>query len=166
MSDAAEAARVSMMLADFAIVDAAGKLNIIGGGVNLLGYDPAQGLTSRFALVVEIWIPSKFCPVDLPCDIALRTSDGAVVELPGPAEPQKMRVGQVITVEPPIVQGSVPRHERDGLEGRATYLLDFSSGLPLQPGHAYLWEVQLDGSDPIHAHPFAVPGGGSNPVVG
>ncbi len=166
MSEAAEAARVSMMLADFALVDDAGKSNIIGGGVNILDYDPTEGLTSRFVFLLEIWVPADFCPVEIPCDIVLRNSDGSIVELPDPAGPQKMRIGQVITIEPPVVRGHVPKHERDALEGRATYVLDFSTGLPLEPGHSYRWEVQLGGTELIHAYPFAVPGVQSNPVVG
>lgn len=59
MSEVSTDATARLLIADYAAVDAAGKLNIIGGGVSVLGYVQQAGSTSPFALVVSISVPPK-----------------------------------------------------------------------------------------------------------
>jgi len=166
MSDIAALATVALTLADYAAADAQGKLNIIGGGISGVGFDPAQGISTRFSLVAQIAIPRDRCPAELALEIALLDATGDVADLPGPAGPQKMRVGQVVNIEiPSPVPGSgVPR---EALRGVATTILDFGNGLPLTPGAVYTWRLQIDGDETHEVlYPFGVSGPPPAPVIG
>ena len=58
MSDAADAATVRILLADFANADSASKLNIIGGGICLIGFDPNLRSTIPHPVVCQDCFPA------------------------------------------------------------------------------------------------------------
>ncbi|WP_119696786.1 DUF6941 family protein [Microbacterium halotolerans] len=163
MSEVAAASDISVVMADFANTDQGGKLNVVGGNVRVLGYEPMQGVTSRFAIAITITAPASVLPTDLAIEAAL-TSGGEVVELPGPAEPQAVRVAQTANL---ASNSTAPQPIRDHLGASHTIVLDFSAGLPLTPGGEYSWRVQIDG-DREHEvnYRFAVLGPPAPPVFG
>ena len=59
MSDVFERASVSLLLADFAVADQLGKLQMVGGGLQIVGRDHAKGVSAAFALVVSMVFPPE-----------------------------------------------------------------------------------------------------------
>ena len=165
MSEIAERASTEIIVADFAIVDQAGKSNIVGAGVALLGFDPQQGLTSRFSVWVSVVVPTSLCPVEFPVEIALVDAAGDLVQIPGPAGLQTLRIAQIVTAEKPSAQ--VAMAQRDHIGARIQLVMDFGSGLPLTPGANYEWRVRVDGDESGQAvYAFGVWGATAGPVVG
>ena len=165
MSDISEHAAVSVLMADYANVDESGKLNIIGGGLALLGFDPYQETTPRFCLVVTIDVTHEFVPADFVLEIAL-TDDGGVISLPTETgEEQPVRVANSISLE--RAQGMPTTRIRDHVGATNFTVLDFSNGLPLTPGVTYNWRVSIDGdTENSVGYPFAIPGAPDGPVMG
>lgn len=167
MSEIARQATVELALADFAVSDPAGKVNVIGAGIAVVGFDPAQGLSSRFSLWISIHVPTKLCPAEFPVEVALVDAMGELVTLPGPADgtSQPLRIAQVVNVERPHAQ--LAAATRDHIGSRVEIVLDFSNGLPLAVGGTYEWRVRIDGDDTrTWSYPFAVTGPGQGPVIG
>ena len=165
MSEYSENARVAIIMADFANTDAAGKVNIIGGGVELVSSDPATAMTSRFILWADVRIPSAMTPAEFAVEMALIDSMGNLVEAPGPAGPQPLRIAQVVQIERPLPQ--LPNNQRDHIGARAQMVFDFGNGLPLQPGGNYEWRLMVDGDEDHQlSYPFAVVGPQPGPVFG
>lgn len=164
MSRVADEAELSIFMADFANVDAAGKLNLIGGSVAVLGFDPQQGVTSRFSVAVSVHLPYELLPADFTFEIAL--VDGRdLVNLPGPSGPQPLRISQNVAVERP--SSGLSSSVREHLGGNQISVLDFSNGLPLRVGGTYGWRVGLDGGmEKQWVYPFAVSGPPDLPVAG
>ena len=52
MSEVFDRASVSLILADYAVADQLGKLQMVGGGLQLIGRDHTTGVSAAFALVV------------------------------------------------------------------------------------------------------------------
>lgn len=163
MSAIAEAAEVSIIVADFANVDAAGKVNVLGAGVAGIGFDPSQGLTSRFTLVAYVFVPTTLLPAEFALEIYL-TLGGELVMAPGPVEPQAVRIAQSVNLDPPM---AFPQPARGHVGGRHSAVLDFNNGLPLSPGGLYEWNVRIDGdSTRSWTYPFAIAGPTPGPVFG
>jgi len=155
VSEIAQTADVSLNVADYANVDAAGKVNILGGGVAGLGFEPSTGLTSRFTLVVSVHLPTALLPAEFSLEIFL-TKDGELVMAPGPVEPQAVRISQAVTLDPPM---AFQQPGRGHVGNRHGAVLDFNNGLPLSPGGLYLWNVRIDGdTSKTWTYPFAVAG--------
>ena len=57
MSEVFEHASVSLILADFAVADQLGKLQMVGGGLQLIGRDHNTGVSAAFAVVVSLTFP-------------------------------------------------------------------------------------------------------------
>lgn len=164
MSEVSHRANKSLILADYANLDAGGKLNIIGGGVAMVGFEPSQGVSTRITLVATIDVPGDLLPAEFSVEVMLMR-DGALVNLPGPAGPQPLRIGEVQTLERPQLPGPVAL--RDHVGARRIILLDFSNGLPLAPGGAYEWVVQVDGDEDNRvSYPFVVAPPPAYPVIG
>ncbi len=155
MSEIAADADLSIWVADFASLDAVGKLNMLGGGVVLIGFDALQGVTTRFTVLGRVRVPAKYTPVDVPIELTLLDELGDVVTVGAPA-PQPIRVAQVAKLEKPNVVG-MPTLPAE-LPAQHFIALDIQ-GLPLQPGRVYSWSLRVDG-DEDHAkrYEFFVPG--------
>ncbi len=164
MSEASEHARLTLVVADFAMVDSQGKVNMVGAGVSVLGFDPAKRTTSRFSVLAQADVPAALSPVVASMELAL-LRDGEPVLMPGKTGPQAIRIGQAASFEKPQISG--PLGLRNRLSSRQQIILDFNTGLPLVPGTAYEWVFQLDG-DQDHGIrcPIAVPAAPTGPVIG
>jgi len=164
MSEVSDAAIVSILLADYAAADAAGKLNVIGGGITIIGLT-STGTTSPFSVVVTITVPPQLYNAECAVELQLEDSAGEIVALPGPAEPQLMRIGQSIAFDEPTHKGApVPRRT---LRSRQQFVLNFAAGLPLTLGLKYTWRVKIDAtSRDSWTEEFFVPGPVPGPVLG
>lgn len=159
----AEHARVSFLLADFANLDTAGKLNILGGGWQIAPIQPT-GMTPPHALVVSITLPPKFYDSEFAVTLTLRDESGRPVQSPGPVgQLQALRVQQVVKAERPVMPGVVTM---DKPWASAKFTLNFVNGLPLLPNQAYTWDLEIEGTaNPGWAANFFV-AAPSGPVIG
>lgn len=166
MSEISERAVVDLALADFAMVGGDGKLDVIGGGISILGFDPAAGVTSRHSLTVTVWVPTPLCPAEFPVELSLY-ADGELVRLPElVGEGSPLRVASIVRIESPM-HPSIDIAQRNSVGGRHIFVVDFANGLPLTAGGSFEWRARLDGDDDHDASfPFAVAGLPSTPVFG
>lgn len=171
MSDVSDTATVRLLLADYASVDAAGKLNVIGGGLTVIG-QPAQvvpggptGFTASFGLIVSVTVDPTLYRSECALEVALEDSKGELVELPGPAgRPQKMRIAQNVVFDESAPVAGVPRSL---LRARTLLVLMFNNGLPLAIGQRYVWRVRIDhDSRDDWTEEFFIPGPPPGPVIG
>lgn len=146
----------TVLIADFVNVDAAGKVNIIGGGIQFLGSDPNTGLTAPFAVYVNITVTIPlFEETSAVVEVLLVDADGQPVTLAGPDGGNTMAFKQDVdfrhTERPELQQPPM------GFPGTSNIVLNFPGGLPLPPSATYEWVVLLDGSR-LTASTFFVPG--------
>lgn len=155
-----------MLLADYAVADTAGKLNIIGGGWQMSGLQAQTGQTGAMALVIMIDLPPKFYDEEFSIDYALYDDADGLVQVPAPTgEMMALRVGQTAKAEIPATPGRyVPEKS---LWSRTQLITNFPTGLPLPAGKSYTWKLRID-NDPEHewAVTFHVVGAAPPPVVG
>jgi hypothetical protein len=158
-----------MFVADYAVADQAGKVNIIGGGATGIGINPQTGLTVPFALFVSVTVPPQFSNDECAVEISLEDSGGELLSLPGPAPglpQQPVRVGQAVRFEEPRFPQPVNAPARY-LHARAQWVLNFATGLPLPVSQGYAWRVRID--DESHYdwfERFVVLGPVAGPVIG
>lgn len=145
MSEISDSARVSIVLTDFANVDASGKLNLIGAGVAITAIDPQTGQTAPLTVVVICSVPSKFVGQHFAVELALYAADdGQLVLTPGPV-PSPLRIGQPVAIQPP--QPPPGSYIPPGTVWPATQMVvAFQAGLPLASGRAYEWRASIDGN--------------------
>lgn len=141
MSPIFEGSRAHILIADYVSIDESGKMYVVGGGVQVIGYVPQSGTTAGFAIAWEIQAPPDAYGQEFSQELTLRTRSGEVVEIPGPAGPQKMRIANVARIERPRLPG-VPE---DAVPPVVRGVVYFANGLPLPPGEPYYWEVGIDG---------------------
>lgn len=165
MSEIAANAKVNLAMADFAADDAAGKVNVIGKGVAVVGYNPQQNISTPFVLVCDVWLPTAQLPVEFPIEVALLDQAGEVVDLPTPAGTQKLRIAHVADMKYPT--GPISNATSKHIGGRHNLTVNFNTGLPLAPNGLYTWRVEIDGDEDYKwTYPFAVAGPPSAPVLG
>jgi hypothetical protein len=164
MSQIGDAARVSVLLADYALTDAINKVNVLGAGWAVTGLEPQTGMTAPQCLVVLIDVPPAHYGESFTVGIQLRDSSGGLVEMPGPAgQLQPLRIAQISRVEEPTVPG-VPRGI---LWAHSNFVFSLVNGLPLRPDEMYTWHVEIDGEERSHwAASFFVAAPVPPPVVG
>lgn len=166
VSELSESATVRLQLADFASADPQNKINLIGGGLSLIGFNPQVGLSQPFALVVWVTVPAKFYDAEATVEIVLEDSGGGLVALPAPVgAAQPLRIGQAVTFEKPnFAPAYVPPGQ---MPARAQWVLNFNTGLPLPPGQRYVWRVRVDTETQASwVEEFFVPGAAPGPVIG
>jgi len=168
MSEVFEQADVALMLADYAVADQMGKLQVVGGGLQIIGRDHATGNSAAFALVVSLAFPPQVFNEQYAFEVVLEDEAGAPVELGHPprgATSNVMRFGQTLQVEEPHFRGSgVPRRS---LPARSHVVLYFNTGLPLPSARVLVWRARIDGDTRAHwKQPFFVPGPPTGPVLG
>ncbi|WP_141244903.1 hypothetical protein [Mycobacterium intracellulare] len=162
MSEASESAHVRIFLADYAIVDPLGKITVVGGGISILGFNPASGTTAPFSVVAIASFDPK-CIGDSPAvELLLENDEGQLVHLPG--QPGPLRVGTSEKLNPPALPGAnIPN---DAVRPKAQILMQFQNGLPLPPGNGFRWRVRVDHeSRPEWAEPLYVPTASAGPVI-
>lgn len=168
MSEVYEKASVSLILADFAVADQLGKLQMVGGGLQLIGRDHTTGVSAAFALVVSLTFPPALFNEQYAFEVVLEDTAGNPLELAESAAvpgSRVMRFGQTLQIEEPNFRGSgVPRRS---LPTRSHVVLYFNTGLPLPPGRVLVWRARIDGeSKPDWTVPFFVPAPPPAPVLG
>lgn len=166
MSGVADLARVAVILADYALADPVGKVNILGAGWAVTGVNPQTGTIPPHTLIVLLDFPPELYGEDFSISIALRDAVGEPVQLPGPAgAPQPMRIAQILRVEEPSFPGAnIPR---DTVWAHAQTTFNLSNGLPLPANQLYTWTVEIDGNrKPEWAVSFFVAGPPPPPVIG
>jgi hypothetical protein len=168
MSVVFEQAAVSLVLADYAVADALGKLQMVGGGLQIIGRDPVKGISSAFALVVSLTFPPETVNEQYAFEVLLEDTAGRPIELTdtAPGAPARvMRFGQTLQIEEPNFRGSgVPRR---ALPTRSHVVLYFNTGLPLPAGRVLIWRARIDGkSRPDWVVSFFVPAPPTGPVLG
>ncbi|MCL1899139.1 MAG: hypothetical protein FWG11_01225 [Promicromonosporaceae bacterium] len=170
MTVVSENARLNLLLSDFA-QNQGGKLNVVGGNVQVLGFDPRKRTTTRFSLVALVELDSLFCPADFQLEITLLDAAGDPVPLPGQtnlaegATPKMFRVSQSARLERPALAhlGALP----PSIPGNVAVVIDFGNGIPVSPGAAYAWQLRVDeDSENAIYRPFFIPGPPQQPVFG
>lgn len=151
MSDVSDAAVVRLILADYAVLDGGGKLNLIGGGLSVIGQQVpvgsvvASGFTAPFYVALIVSVSPDLIGAEAALELALEDDNGQPVPMPGPTgEPQLLRVAQNVTFQ-------VQDLSNIGVPGKVTpakvqWVLAFTNGLPLALGKRYTWRVRLDGN--------------------
>jgi hypothetical protein len=168
VSEVYEKASVSLILADFAVADQLGKLQMVGGGLQLIGRDHNTGVSAAFAVVVSLTFPPALFNEQYAFEVVLEDTAGNPLELAESAAvpgSRVMRFGQTLQIEEPNFRGSgVPRRS---LPTRSHVVLYFNTGLPLPPGRVLVWRARIDGeSRPDWTVPFFVPAPPPAPVLG
>ncbi|MGB8382996.1 MAG: hypothetical protein WCG47_17400 [Dermatophilaceae bacterium] len=77
MSEAADAAIVRVMLADFANASE-NKLNIVGGGITMMMFDSNIGATIPHAVIATVAFPPQFVGEAPAVELALEKADGSL----------------------------------------------------------------------------------------
>ena len=162
MSEIADRVNAQLLMADFANIDGTGKLNIVGGGVRVLGLDEGAETTSAFAVILVVESPISG---DSPAlELLLTTATGQLYKIPtGNGGSQAVRISQNIDFAEPAVPGvQIPR---GAVPSAAQVVLNFSNGLPLRAGYAYQFRAQLD-HELVASYSFFVPARPAQPVIG
>lgn len=162
-----EAATVSMMMADYAVADQLGKLQMIGGGLQIIGRDHASGATAAFALVVTLEFPAEVFNEQYAFEVVLQDAAGNPVGLGDETtgDGGVLRFGQSQQVDEPTFPGA--RVPRRSLPARSQVVIHFNNGLPLPAGQVLTWRVQIDGeSKPDWVLTFFVAAPTTGPVIG
>ncbi|WP_405070419.1 hypothetical protein OG558_12750 [Kribbella sp. NBC_01510] len=135
--------RAVVLLADYAVADSGGKLNILGAGFTITAVQPTTGLTAAQYVVVMVDVPPRYVGEDFPLGVELRDeATGQTVVMPGPTgNPDALRVQQLVRAEPPQIAGV---YLPTSLWSRVQLVLAFPNGLPLQPGGEYHWRVEVE----------------------
>jgi hypothetical protein len=135
--------RVVVLLADYAVADSAGKLNILGTGFTITAVQPATGLTAAMYVVIMMDVPSKYVGQDFPVGVELQDdTTGQTVVVAGPTgSPDALRVQQLVKADPPHVAGV---YLPPSLWSRVQLVMGFPNGLPLKPGGFYKWRVEVE----------------------
>lgn len=162
MSDIADRVTAQLQMADFANIDSAGKLNVVGGGVRILGLDEGSGTTSAFTVILTVESPLSG---DSPAlELLLTTATGQLYKIPsGDGSSQAVRISQNIDFAEPGIPGiKIPK---GAIPSTAQIVLNFSNGLPLRTGYSYQFRAQLD-HELVASYSFYVPAKPTLPVVG
>lgn len=163
MSEVYEKASVSTLLADYAAADQNGRVQIIGGGLQVLNLDPSTGATQAFALLVALTFPADVFNEQYAFEVVLETPAGEPVEMGGDAG--VLRLGQNQQVEEPTFPGAgIPRRS---LPSRGHVVVFFNNGLPLPDGQPMQFRVRIDGQTrPDWVAPIVVVAPPGGPVIG
>lgn len=137
-------AQVTILVADYAGADAAGKLNIVGGNVRFLG-SQGNGASAPFCLAVQVDVPARHAGTDYALTIEIfDVTLGRPISLPGEnGQLQPLRAQQVVSVEPVTVPPGFVRPDDAFIS--TNVVMNFANGLPLPVGHSFEARVQIDG---------------------
>lgn len=146
MTDVAESAHVRLLLADYAAVDSAGKINIIGAGIEVLAFDDQRNASVPFTVVARVSFGPQFAGQRPAIELQLEHQNGDLVALPSPvggvAQPQYVRVAASGPLETPAVPGLyIPPGV---MRPHANVVLNFANGLPLITRQIYRWRIKID----------------------
>lgn len=161
-------ARVTVLLADYANVDAAGKVNVIGGFFGLLGCHPQTKHAAPHVVVVVVDVPTNLAGIEFALQLQLRNETrGEVVRFVAPSgQLEPLQIAQAQRVPPPVMAPGLslpPDHPI-----RMQLVLAIDPGVAVvEPGEQFAWKVSIDGqSKQGWDARFSVPGGPPPPVLG
>lgn len=168
MSNVYDAAAVSMLMSDFAVTDGLNKLQVVGGGLQVVDRNHSTGVSSAFALVVTLTFDQAVVNEQYAFEVILENPDGTPTQLDGAGGAGTggvMRFGQTLQVEEPNFRGAqVPRH---ALPPRTQMVLYFNTGLRLPAGGVLRWAARIDGDRKASwSLPFFVTAPPVAPVLG
>lgn len=161
-------ARCQVLLADYGNVDAAGKVNVIGGFFTLLGHNPQTKHAAPHYVIVIIEVPSALAGNEFAMQLQMRnlTRDEVVrfVSPDGRLEP--LQIAQAQRVAPLVLPPGMTLPETHPIQMQT--VLGIDSGVALvEAGEQFCWKVSIDGqSKPGWETRFSVPGGPPPPVLG
>jgi hypothetical protein len=147
----AAGARAVILIADFANVDAGGKLNLLGAGWQVVRRAaPSPGAPPALpphSVVVIIDIPPAHVGEQFAMTLILNDAHGEPVTIENPilGEPQALRIQQLVTVQAAPVPG-VPPGE---VAGRVQAVIGLQA-LVVDPGIPYTWTLEIDGHRSYH----------------
>lgn len=134
----------ALVLCDFAEIDLSGKAPILGAGWSVTGPEPGQ-----HGIVAFIKVPPGRLGTPVPVTLRLLGPEQEVVEVPGVGGVQRLEIsGQVEVREPEVWDG----------QSDLTAMFTVNIGpLPLRPGTAYTWIVEVDGKETAETRFFVRP---------
>lgn len=158
---------ITVIMADYANIDVGGKLNIIGGGAQIVGLVPIApnqyGMPSQ-ALVVRVLVTPAHHNEKFSLSISL-TDETAGVPVSVPQADGTMQALRIQQVAETTALGVPPGVDVAKLSGVMQVVMNIPPGLPLDFGHHYRWIVEIDGHQRASAT-FQVPSQPMLPVVG
>lgn len=166
MSAIAEAARVNLLLADYAAVDGTNKVNILGANWQVTGINPSSGLTAAQSVILLIDVPPQYYDEQFAVETTLYNEANEIVEAPGPTgQPAPLRISQLVKAEVPVVAGHfVPPK---ALWAKIQTIINLPNGILVKAGETYEWRVRIDGDDSrIWSTTFHVAGPPPQPLIG
>src|SRR5260370_41395182 len=138
-----EEARACLVLAEYARVDAGQKLKLLGGGWQVEGLR-WSGVTGAEGVVTLMEVPASYAGTEFAVSLTLEDEAGQPVKVPTPTGSlEPLRIAQIAKAEIPNVPG-VLLHGK--VWSRVQVILNFGNGLPLQPGQAYTWKLEIAGT--------------------
>ena len=147
MSQISDVATVRLLVADYAVTDATGKLTVVGGLVTVLAANPTlQGVTAPFWLAVWVSVPAQYHGATCQVEMVLEDAIGEPVAFGPSGQGSLVRIVQDVTFPKPELPGVYK--DRDlgaSLPARTQSVIAFSLGLPLPPEKHYTWRVKVDG---------------------
>ena len=138
-----EDARVTIVLADHIGIDLGGKANLLGAGFTVSVVGP-QGLSAPQHMLILVDLPSNHAGAEFALSAELKDETlGAPFKIVGPnGSPEVLRIQQIVRGARPSVQNAYLPLD---LPVRVQLNISFANGLPLVPGHSYLWKIEIDG---------------------
>lgn len=147
MSDVSDAARVQILLADYAAVDGGGKVNALGVGFQFAILQPT-GATAPQSVTVLVDVPASFGGSDMAFELTLYDEADDVVQTPGPlGQGGAIRLAQNVTLQEVNASSlNLPQYRfpRESLWCRHQVVANMQNGVPVQAGQAYEWRVAID----------------------
>ncbi len=135
MSAISEAARLSLILADYASQDSEGKIGLLGAGwIHTSTPTPAQ------AVAAFIEVPGEYTNTQFAFELVLEDQHGHPHRVPNPlgGEGQPLRVGQnLIAMALPGAPRTAP--------SVVPFVVGLAPGMTLTPDSTYTWRLTIDG---------------------
>lgn len=146
MSVISDAAQITLLVADYAVMGADGKLTAVGGGWQItqatVPTPAGPGLPGQsVAALVEV--PQAHAGEQVALTLTFRNASNEPVLAPAPegAEPQPLRLAQLIVLQKPqVLGGFVPPH----VPCRIGLVMSLPPGLPVPLGETYMWTLHID----------------------
>lgn len=169
MSAVSDAAVVRITIADYVANDASGKLNMIGGGLSVIGVptvkDATEATTTNtapFGIAVSVAVDPDHYGATCDVQIVLEDLDGHPVQLSagGPMKDDDLttvHVREEIRFPTPAFAEQL-RVPEGAVRARWAGAVMFPAGLPLPPDNTYVWRVLIDSETRTDwTEPFFVP---------
>ena len=140
---AIQSPQVAITLADFVSIDADGRVTLVGAGNRILVVDPLSWHSPPFSVWAALSVkeaPGHPAIVEL----VLAARDGRSVRMPdGHGGSKEVRLTQPVLFRP---RASSHREAgSDELPLTFDIVATFASGLILEPGLSYRWQVEIEG---------------------